>query len=51
MKRRLSLVISTIGDPKVMFLDEPVSKGHLLDIKIYSTDFESLDNWYGSCKS
>ena len=26
MKRRLSLVISTIGDPKIIFLDEP-SKG------------------------
>jgi ABC-type multidrug transport system ATPase subunit len=25
MKRRLSLIIATIGDPKVMFLDEPTT--------------------------
>ena len=25
MKRRLSLVISTIGDPKIVFMDEPTT--------------------------
>jgi ABC-type multidrug transport system ATPase subunit len=25
MKRRLSLVLSTIGDPKVIFMDEPTT--------------------------
>lgn len=25
MKRRLSLIIATIGDPKVIFLDEPTT--------------------------
>ena len=25
MKRRLSLVIATIGDPKIIFLDEPTT--------------------------
>jgi len=25
MKRRLSLVISTIGEPKIIFLDEPTN--------------------------
>jgi ABC-type multidrug transport system ATPase subunit len=26
MKRRLSVIISTLGDPKCLFLDEPTSK-------------------------
>jgi ABC-type multidrug transport system ATPase subunit len=31
MKRRLSVVISTLGDPKIVFLDEPTT-GMVLDI-------------------
>lgn len=41
MKRRLSLIIATIGDPKVMFLDG------LFIARLYSRTYY----WYGSCES
>lgn len=36
MKRRLSLVISTIGDPKIIFMDEPTTG------MVRTTEFLSL---------
>lgn len=35
MKRRLSLVISSIGDPDILFLDEPTT---VLKFFLYSID-------------
>jgi ABC-type multidrug transport system ATPase subunit len=52
MKRRLSLMISTIGDPKVIFMDEPVSIHSCASalLNINQTSYLLIDNWNGSCE-
>ncbi len=34
MKRRLSVAIALIGDPKVVYLDEPVSRHFIYDVSL-----------------
>lgn len=34
MKRRLSVAIALIGDPKVVYLDEPVSHHFIYDVSL-----------------
>lgn len=57
MKRRLSVAIALIGDPKLVILDEPVWKSEFFSFVSSSTFsfpffvviyFMHADNWYGS---
>jgi len=57
MKRRLSVAIALIGDPKLVILDEPVCTTVFIFLScIYSVDmitrlifhFNFIDYWYGS---
>lgn len=56
MKRRLSVAIALIGNPKLVILDEPVCKAGYFLSRIYFVDritrfnlsFYFLDYWYGS---
>lgn len=62
MKRRLSVAIALIGEPKLIILDEPVGRGKrskvLIFIDLYAffklmftLFFAILDNWDGSNNS